>query len=326
MADQDYEYDVAISFLAKDEELARQVHSRLAPQLNVFVFSKKQEEVAGSDGLVKFREVFRYESRLVVTLFRDGWGQTPWTRVEEGAITERFLAEGWDWLLFVSLGCGGDFPPWLPDTHIRLDFGHYGLDELCGAIKHRTERLGARIRTETPAEKAARVAQNDSRREERRRRLREEGHEAARNETQELFGLLSEAVDQIAQDNPGLGMRTGPRGLSECVVTTTCASLLVLPHLSRPSSGSSLSVREYLGPMILPQEAATRRYSVEPKHHKDHEYNFDYQDGIGWCWQEGRSDRDPFTTKQLADEAISLLLELYEKVSAGELKPPSPFD
>jgi hypothetical protein len=44
-----YEYDAAISFLARDEPLAWQVRDALAP-LRVFVFSKAQEEVAGREG------------------------------------------------------------------------------------------------------------------------------------------------------------------------------------------------------------------------------------------------------------------------------------
>jgi hypothetical protein len=122
--------DVAISFLHKDEPLALQIHSKLSESLDVFVYPKKQEQLAGTDGLESFRQVFRADSRMVVVLYRDGWGQTPWTRVEEAAIKDRFLEQGWEWLLFVMLDDFSTPPVWLPKAEIRLNYSQYGLDQL----------------------------------------------------------------------------------------------------------------------------------------------------------------------------------------------------
>src|SRR4051794_39241639 len=105
------EYDIAISFLHRDESLALQLFNRLAETFHVFVYSKRQESLAGTDGLETFRRTFRSDSRLVVVLYRDGWGKTPWTRVEEQAIQDRFLKEGWNWLLFATLDANSTLPP-----------------------------------------------------------------------------------------------------------------------------------------------------------------------------------------------------------------------
>jgi hypothetical protein len=67
-----YEYEVAISFLAPDEPLARQVAEALAP-LRVFVYSKAQEAIAGREGVEAFREVFRHQAQVAVVLFRPRW-------------------------------------------------------------------------------------------------------------------------------------------------------------------------------------------------------------------------------------------------------------
>jgi hypothetical protein len=77
-----FDYDVAISFLSADHGTAVALRELLAPSLRVFEFSSRQEELAGKDGLVEFRKSFRSAARLVVVLFRPGWGETPWTRVE----------------------------------------------------------------------------------------------------------------------------------------------------------------------------------------------------------------------------------------------------
>ncbi len=76
MMDENSKYDVAISFLFCDEPLALRLYDDLSPTLKVFVFSKQQESLAGTDGVEEFRDVFRTNSRLAVVLFRDSWGDT----------------------------------------------------------------------------------------------------------------------------------------------------------------------------------------------------------------------------------------------------------
>lgn len=147
----DHAYDVAISFLSKDEPLAVKIHAELSKHLNVFIYSKRQEELAGTDGLESFREVFLSKARLVVVLYRDGWGKTPWTVVEELAIKDRVFRGGWDSLLFVTLDDRSTPPVWLPLTHLRLNYASYS-DDLIGAIKMRAQELGSALKIETAGE------------------------------------------------------------------------------------------------------------------------------------------------------------------------------
>jgi len=67
------------------------LQSKLRANLEVFVYSKKQDQLAGTDGMESFREVFREQSRLNVVLFRAGWGETRFTRVELAAIKDLTL-------------------------------------------------------------------------------------------------------------------------------------------------------------------------------------------------------------------------------------------
>ncbi len=147
------EYDVAISFLAADEPLALRVAEDLAP-LNVFVYSKKQEELAGRDGVEAFREVFRSRARLALVLFRARWGETPWTRVEETAIRDRCLGDGWEHLMFVHLERAPK-PKWVPDSKLYLDHQTFGIRDLIGATKARCAELGAELRPPSAAARAS---------------------------------------------------------------------------------------------------------------------------------------------------------------------------
>jgi hypothetical protein len=126
MSDNLYEYDVAISFINQDQDIARNINERICHNLTTFVFFDRQQELAGTDSMETFRRAFRSQSRLNVVLFRDGWGNTPWTRIEETAIKERCLADGWDNLLFVMLDNDGSLPKWLPEKDIRFNFEDFG--------------------------------------------------------------------------------------------------------------------------------------------------------------------------------------------------------
>jgi hypothetical protein len=53
-----YKYDIAFSFLAQDEPLATQLNDLLQDRMRTFLYSKKQGEVAGTDGEKTFNAVF----------------------------------------------------------------------------------------------------------------------------------------------------------------------------------------------------------------------------------------------------------------------------
>ncbi len=101
----DYKYEVAFSFLQDDEQLALEIADRIRDRVSVkvFVYSERQDELVGTDGVDVFSRVFGEESRIVPVLCRQGWGETKWTRVEENAIRARGFEEGHDFVLLVKL-------------------------------------------------------------------------------------------------------------------------------------------------------------------------------------------------------------------------------
>jgi hypothetical protein len=84
-----FTYDVAFSFLSQDEALAIEISDLLQGRFATFVYSERQKDLAGADGEEKFSSVFLSESRIVAILFRSGWGETKWTRIEQTAIRRR---------------------------------------------------------------------------------------------------------------------------------------------------------------------------------------------------------------------------------------------
>lgn len=113
----EFKYEVAFSFLQDDEQLALEIAGRIRERVSIalFIYSERQNELAGTDGVEKFSRVFGEESRVVVILFREGWGQTKWTRVEETAIRTGGFNEGHEFALLVKLDSANP-PIWLPPT------------------------------------------------------------------------------------------------------------------------------------------------------------------------------------------------------------------
>ena len=155
MAD-DYKYDVAFSFLAQDETLATELNDLLQDRLQTFLYSKRQEELAGTDGEHSFGKVFSQEARCVVVIYRTGWGETPWTRIEETAIRNRAYDEGYGFALFIPLD-GSGVPRWLPKTQLWLGLDRWGTKGAASVIEARVQEQGGETRQESVEDRARRL-------------------------------------------------------------------------------------------------------------------------------------------------------------------------
>ena len=94
--DDAFKYDIAFSFVREDEGLATQLNDLVQDRYRTFLYSKAQEQLAGTDGERTFNAVFGEQARTVAVLLRPEWGQTPWTRIEETAIRNRAFSQGYD--------------------------------------------------------------------------------------------------------------------------------------------------------------------------------------------------------------------------------------
>jgi hypothetical protein len=124
----------------------------LGEGLQVFFYPRRQEDLAGTNGLETMRTPFLAEnSRVVVVLYRLPWGQTPWTAVEEIAIRDRCLVDRFESLFFVMLDKDSTPPVWLPSTYVRFNYADFGLEEAVGAIKRRVQERGGTLSPLSPA-------------------------------------------------------------------------------------------------------------------------------------------------------------------------------
>lgn len=146
----DFKYEVAFSFLQDDEPLALEIADRLRDRVKVFIYSENQKELIGRDGIDQFTSVFREEARVVIILYREDWGQTKWTRIEETAIKNRFPDEGYDFLLIAPLDSPIKLPKWYPPAWIWADVRRYGVDGVASVIENRVQAIGGSVKKTVP--------------------------------------------------------------------------------------------------------------------------------------------------------------------------------
>jgi hypothetical protein len=314
--DTDKTFDIAISFLHEDLGTATLLRDALAESFEVFIYTKKQEELAGTDGLESFRSVFRQRSRLVVVLLRERWGTTPWTRVEMEAITDRFLAEG-PGFLFVVMMEQCTPPKWIPDKLIRFSLADFGMEQAVGAIKARALEQGGELHRPTAAflaERAQRRAQFAATREKAFRShegVREAAAEAAR-----VMEHIQERVNEAVEAAPGLGIEFSANQGSVIArtqgVSVGCG---YRNHIVNVLDEARLFLRDFRGHVILPGENAY--YRIEPKELKVTEYTPELTEEHGWCWRS--KSGDVYTSSEIARLFVERFFDLVERQSAGQL-------
>jgi hypothetical protein len=155
--DEAYNYDVAFSFLSRDEALAQEINDALQDRYRTFLYSERQKELAGTDGEETFKKVFAKEARIVAVLFRPEWGTTPWTRIEQTAIRDRAHDNGYDFCTFIALTEPIERPNWLPKNRLLYGLKRFGTPGAAAALEARIQEQGGTVSEETVAQRGERL-------------------------------------------------------------------------------------------------------------------------------------------------------------------------
>jgi len=153
----DFKYDIAFSFTTDDEAVATQINDLIQDRYRTFLYSKAQDQLAGTDGELTFNSVFGKEARTVAVLLRPEWGHTPWTRIEETAIRNRAYSEGYDFTTFIVTAPKTQVPEWVPKTRLWYNLPRFGIKGAASLLEARIEERGGAAVEETIADRAARL-------------------------------------------------------------------------------------------------------------------------------------------------------------------------
>lgn len=299
-----FEYDVAFSFLKGDESAAIDLADTLAERYKCFVYSKKQEELVGTDGQETFSAVFGERARCVVVLYRDGWGTTPWTRIEQTTIQNRAMRDGWDFLLFIKLEPDATMPKWLPHSYIWHDYQRYGSAGAAGAVSSLVQRSGGAPRVESLDEKAERTRREIAFEEKRRQFLKSDaGVQAARASVQALIVGLEERATRLS-----LTFKRSRRDGEACVIGSSTGTMMFWHAIYANSlDGSYLDVSFWNG---HPPMTGSSFPFESPKRIGGIRYEFDLTPAEEHVWRPSIGQRErAFSIDGLADEIVGGLLD-----------------
>ena len=329
MPEDSTKYDVAISFLVQDVGLAQALYNKLFGGLSVFFFPHNQEELAGTDGLESMREPFRRESRLNVVLYRQRWGNTPWTAVEDAAVKDSCLATGFRSLFFLVVEPSTTFPVWLPDTHVRFNYGEFSLDEAVGAIKLRVQERGGHYTPPTAMSKAKQLKADEEYRWAKAAMKSEQGFVAIHSEVQLLFSEIERQCAAVTASG-SLDIRYETKyepgsQIQNCQLSNDRVGLVVLWHQRYTNSleDSGLMIVEYNGRMLMHSELGRLQLWNESERLRETKYEPELSRARSQGWKESGSSADFITSSSLAELSVMKFLDLVGRAASGKLKPPS---
>jgi hypothetical protein len=317
-------YDVAISFLYQDAELAKSLYDRLSEGLDVFFFPRSQEELAGTDGLESMREMFRHESRLNVVLYRPRWGNTPWTSVEAAAIKDSCLATGYRSIFFFVIEPTQDLPTWLPESHVYFNYANYTVEQAVGAIKARVEERGGHYKPLTPARKAELLRVEEDFRRDLGQLSSADGIAKILDKVKELFEQIRRECEEVnsgghfsihcsIEFEPGIVQQVCMLGEHRVGM-----SIVWFQRYGNSLDGSALIVREFNQNLIIPPG---HMYLHQPKVIREAQYAPDLSRAREYGWQmKHHKDAAFISAKDLASKCVNQFLDLVERDRTGKVK------
>jgi hypothetical protein len=316
-------YDVAVSFLSADEPIARELSEGLEG-LKTFFYPRHQEETAGTDGLETMRKPF-LDCRVMVVLYREGWGETPWTGVEAEAIKGRCLKTQYRGLMFVRLDKSA-VPKWVPETHVLFNID-FGMQQLIGAVKMRALESGAKIAPLDPIARAVRAKAEAHYQAERLELMHD--LQWIKGNVEPAIRTLVETIKERAgelNDKAGYEIDAATYRGTMCALRQGPVSVVV--GWRQPYANSlfddrgfcGLLVEEFAGRVLLPSEQRIR--IVDPRLIVVHTFKPDISRSRKFVLKVPESDT-LVALGEMPNRIFPIFFNLIERDARGEIEPPS---
>lgn len=301
-----YKYDVAFSFLSEDEPLAAHLNDLLQDRLKTFLYSKRQGEIAGGDGEEIFNRVFGEQARLVVVLYRKGWGEASWTRIEQTAIRRRGYEHGYGFAKFIPLDEPPVVPEWLPPTQLWIGLKRYGVEAAAAVIEARVQELGGQPHEESVVERAARLERH-VKFEERRKQFR--WNEGPRDAQREVVRIAEFLDAKVADINATTSLRLTVKRVNRQIVITGLQrglSIFWKQPISNNLDGSGLEVSIWDGHPPLPGVFFP---FGDPNKIRTLNFDFDLLPIAKAVWIPSADRKRAYSTDDLADHLLKFYMD-----------------
>lgn len=303
----DYEIEVAFTLLHEDANVASLIKAGLG-ELETFLYIDRQSELVGSDADLLFRDVFVHKSRVVVILYRTGWGEKGYTYVEKEAIRDRkFRDSTEDFIIFVNMTGNEKLPNWVSNRTIWYNYKDYGLQGIIATIKHKINELGGLKRPETLKEIADRKAQEYDFINKRHKFINSEiGVNRANEEFLKLRQLIKENIEKIR--NKFIQFDPKESGDNELLMRNNQMTLNV--HWYNYVSNTLESQMPAHLDIAIMKRNFDREYYDQNSYYKTYEqsyrFNMFFPDLLGWNKEHAK---EFISSNNLAEDIVKKMME-----------------
>jgi hypothetical protein len=304
--DERWKYEIAFSFVEQDEGLATQLNDSLQDRFKTFLYTKEQKRLVGADGQDIFTRVFQSEARTVAVLYRPGWGESPWTRIEATAIRNRAYNDGFDFATFIIVE--GDGPPlWLPKTRIWHSLERFGMDGAAAVLEARATELGSTQREEGLSDRAERMKRHmDLQAARLAFQKSTAGVEAAKAAHAQALECIKAGVEELHAAGVACKFHEWPQGYTGVTYGRTAMTIIWSYRYSNDLEEAKLRVAYYDGvppvPGLRPFDVGSNLRSLE------FEYQLAGQDRPRWVGN-GRE----FSSEGLSTFLLKSFMDVHEK-------------
>lgn len=322
-----FDFEVAFSFLKHDENLAFEISDLIHDRFSTFIYSEHQKELAGSDGEKTFNDVFGDKARIVIVLYRDDWGKTKWTRIEETAIRNRGHEEGYDFTLFVQLDPSAKMPKWLPKTRIYYNFDRWGVKGLAPVVEQKVQESGGQSRAETLEDQAAKIKRAFLREQERNKYLNSaEAYSDAQLEFNKLYQMLDEKTKAL--EDPTIYLHFGYEKQPTRKFVVRCENYSA--HFTWDYAYSNSLNNSGLFVALASYDRGNQQAFFNRQMHgnnagekiiKQQEYNFDINVVTAEKgWSKKTKQEDFYNSEKIMNEWLQLFLEKVKKIKMEQVR------
>lgn len=270
------------------------------------------------------RTPFFDDSRVMLVLYRNDWGKTRWTQVEERAIKDACFEGRWQRLFFLVLDSASPLPIWLPPTYVWFNYVNFGLEEAVGAIKVRVQENGGQYLPLTAMKRLELYKADELYRVDKSLMSSSEGLKSIACKVLELFQQIEAQCAKIASDNT-LQIRVGvdfkERNSNQtCVITDGRVGLIVAWYRRYPNllDNSGLTVTEYNGGLIVPGELGQRVHLNTPKLIRQQRYQPELSLAREYGWKEEGANAF-MSSSALAEQCVIQFIDLVSRRDNGEI-------
>ena len=300
MKNTNYKYDIAFAFLEKDEPLATQINDLLKDKFKTFLNSKKQDYKDDLEREMLLLDVFKKQSSCVVLFYRNKWGTTPYTAIEEKAIRTRISKEGNDHTIVISLDNPPVIPKYLSKAQIWTELAKVGINGTAAFIEEQVRALGGGLSEDLTINAATEIKQEPQFEVESSKFLESvSGLEIAVIELKKLFSSLEIEKNIITESDKSISL-TYKKDENNCIINYGEFSIKFYSQ----SDKNNLLNDSPLYFEMQKQDNTSNGLNILAVE----EYHFELKKVGVYGWIKG-ADSDSFiSSKQLAKYSINLLL------------------